>query len=191
MSYKEFASDLTSLFYAAADTRDGKNFLYRIADISLGTIRPYVRDYSIPASFANRPRLPEETTFGHGTIACFRWRTERNLKDPEKDFVDHNYLDEIPLTVVGVSDTFLSMSASQVAQKLGERVPEKRAQQHAILYRCLRGEGVLCTPADLVVDGTTVKLSPNVFTLPVYSIKESDVVKLTAPGNVALKYYRQ
>ncbi len=160
--------------------RKGQTRIIRLADIYDGEIKIFIALEGVPRYFENRDLLywrngPNED----GNVGVWSWQAEPSDNDPSKDFNTSDFNRNIRVTEV-VEFTqckTLKDMANQITQWF-----ERKLISNKVLFVCTTAngtvEGLLCSPGNLEYSGTRARLAKSIFTLPHYTVRPSDIVKL-------------
>lgn len=158
----------------------GQPWVIRLADINDGEIEPFIALEGIPHYFENRDRLywrngPSED----GSIGVWNWKAEPRDTDPSKDFITSEFSRNIRITEVVEFPQCKTLKdvANQITQWF-----ERQFISNKVLFICTTAngtvEGLLCSPGNLEYSGTRARLVKSIYTLPHYTVRPSDIVKL-------------
>lgn len=166
----------TSLCYITEDY-DGRVWLHRLADIENNSLHTPFKSNRTDNYFENRDRLyRNDGPSAIGSVGVWDWDAIPNRDNPDIDYVQSYYVPDIsPIRVVFIK-----------ANSLEELVEQLRCGAiHTLPYICDtlfcyqpqwgRLTGVLCKSNEFQISDKRVLLSEDVYTLPCYSIRTSDI----------------
>ena len=183
-----------SLCYVNRD-KQGRLWLYRMADIVDGEVVPFVCDDEKPRFYENRTRLySKDAPAYEGRMGVWDWTAAPNMTDPERDYVESYYNASLePIEIIELEGNWNS-------QKLGEALREgsldklPTAKKVFYCFRLQGGEylgGLLCQDKDLAVEDGHVRLKDGVSYLDYYVIHERNRVTVKSTEIIFWKdFYR-
>ena len=158
----------------------GQIWINRLADIVDGEIWEFFPDDTQPHYFENRDRLywkngPDEVD----AMGIWSWKADPRDTDPFKDFITCEFNSNARVTeVVELPEC---KTLAEIAAVISEGI-EYRFISEKVLFCCTTTngakEGLLCYPGDIEYSGGVAKLTPSVFLLSHYSIRQSDTMKI-------------
>ena len=159
---------------------NGQRWIFRLADITEnGVIVPFIVDETIPHYFSNRDRLYwRNGPDADQSIGVWNWNVSPRDTDPDKDYVETDFCNNIQLTqIVPLSnceslDNVISLLKNGISIQFACRKMLFVYEENSIL------NGLLCSSADFDRTNDKITLKSSVYTLPQYSIKISDAIEL-------------
>lgn len=159
---------------------NGQRWISRLADITVsGEIIPFVADETISHYFSNRDRLYwRNGPDADQAIGVWNWNVSPRDTDPSKDYVETDFCNSIQLTqIVQLSnckalDDVVSLLKNGISMQFS-------CSKLLFVYKADSVlNGLLCSSANFDCANNKITLKSNVYTLPQYCIKLSDVIEL-------------
>ncbi len=147
----------------------------------------------LPYIFANRNRIfHRDGPATENAIGVWKWTAIQNRNNPETDYVESWYQADIqPIRVAVISGI---TSEQQLAKELSKGIPgEYFACDTLFVYRAAQGicRGFLCKQAQFTSEEQNLKLSADVYSLPVFNITTDDYVSIRLPENNHFYLYKK
>lgn len=157
---------------------NGRIWLKRLADIDEnGRIVSYDFDPDQPMVYDNRNKLFwKDGPTDEGHIGVWDWTAIPNQNDSEKDYIESHFDSrESPIVIIEVSKAY---SIEDLVKYLKDGITATISTGRT-MFSCRvmsgRYEAVLCDIGALNVEGSIVKLKPNVVSLDVYSFGDNAI----------------
>ena len=168
-----------SLCYVNRD-KQGRLWLYRMADIVDGEVVPFVCDDEKPRYFENRTRLySKDSPVFEGHMGVWDWTAAPNMSDAEKDYVESYFNGNLePIEIIELEGSWNSQKLGE-ALRVGTLEQLPTARKVFYCFRLQGGEflgGLLCQDKDLLVEDGHVRLKEDVTYLDYYAIHERNRV---------------
>ena len=181
----DFRVEFTSLCRVSIDS-NGQVWLNRLADVKDGK-------YVIPEYYENMGRVFEnrdrifrrDGPSYEGAIGVWSWSAIPNQNNPETDYVQSSFRQELnPVRVFEIYDV---VSDEQLVEKLVSGITGKAYYDCDTLFVYLQKQGlyrgVLCKKNEFSNNNGTIALRENVYALPLFDIPVRDVF--------CVKWYQQ
>lgn len=156
-----------------------ENFITRIADVRGNELILHAVDLSREYKGFNRDKLyynrQMEPSLRKGHMGVWKWSVSSNHIEPGKERVSSEYQKYLsPVEVVDCRDK--TKEELQVILKDGT-LPQCSHQRMLWFRNGSREQGILCEPSKLEQTDNGVRIKGNVYGLPCYDIKESDLLR--------------
>lgn len=157
-----------------------QRWILRLADISEnGLIIPFIADETSPRYFANRDRLYwRNGPDADQTIGVWNWNAIPRDTDPDKDYVETDFCDNIHLIQIVQLSNCESLDDVVSLMKSGISLQSACNKLLFVYEKDSILKGLLCSSADFEQINDKVALKSTVYTLPQYCVKLSDAIEI-------------
>lgn len=157
-----------------------QRWILRLADISEnGLIIPFIADETSPRYFANRDRLYwRNGPDADQSIGVWNWNAIPRDTDPDKDYVETDFCDNIHLTQIVQLSNCESLDDVVSLMKSGISLQSACNKLLFVYEKDSILKGLLCSSADFEQINDKVALKSTVYTLPQYCVKLSDAIEI-------------
>ncbi len=154
-----------------------ENFMTRLLDVQDGRlVIPYIQDGQ-ERIYGNRDRIYHtEKVWRLREIGVWKWTAEQNEKDPSKDYIkSHLQTEYHPIRVCVIDEV---SSDEGLIETIKSGFTGFWPNCDTLIAYPKKGivRGVLCKASRLHEEGSNSVLNDDVYALPVYEIKEYDIV---------------
>ena len=175
----DYSVERTS-FCRVGDYSGSSKWIYRLADIENGILSLPIIVEDAPKSFDNRNRLYwRNGPSSVGAFGVWDWSAIPNKNNPDTDYVETNYLENIQVTeIIEVPG---ATSVGELVHMLSIGVPVQSVSPSTFFcYRNTRDTliGVLCIGTETTINNGKTLISEETQSLPVYEIKLRDAINL-------------
>lgn len=157
-----------------------QRWILRLADISEnGLIIPFIADETSPRYFANRDRLYwRNGPDADQTIGVWNWNAIPRDTDPDKDYVETDFCDNIHLIQIVQLSNCESLDDVVSLMKSGISLQSACNKLLFVYEKDSILKGLLCSSADFEQINDKVALKSTVYTLSQYCVKLSDAIEI-------------
>lgn len=157
-----------------------QRWILRLADISEnGLITPFIADETSPRYFANRDHLYwRNGPDADQSIGVWNWNAIPRDTDPDKDYVETEFCDNIHLTQIVQLSNCESLDDVVSLMKSGISLQSACNKLLFVYRKDSILKGLLCSSADFEHINDKIALKSTVYTLPQYCVKLSDAIEI-------------